>query len=325
MPHQRSVLEAIGNTPLVQLRKVVPQGCGRVVVKLEGANPTGSMKDRLAKAIIERAEEDGKLKPGWIVVEYSAGSTGASLAFVCAAKGYGLRIFTSDAFAEEKLVQMAAFGAEVIVHPSGDGLATSAVFNRMIAAAKEASRGPRTYWVDQLNNTDSIQGYHSLGQEIWNQTGGKVDAFVHSVGAAASLTGVSSVLRSKNPAITVAAVEPSESAVLSGDKSGGHRIEGTGLGFVPPMWTPTVADDVIRVSSEEAERMAVRLAREEGLFAGTSSGANVVAAIRMAQLLGPDATVATLLIDSGLKYLRMYGVQVKRDGLLRPMSPACAS
>lgn len=312
-----SALDAIGNTPLVELKKIVPAGCGRVVVKLEGTNPTGSMKDRMAQAVIARPEADGRLKPGWSVIDYSGGSTGAALALVCAAKGYPLRIFSSDAFAEEKLVQMAALGAEVIILPSGDGLATRSVFNRMIDAARQASSEPRTYWINQLENRDSIAGYYPLGQEIWDQSRGQVDAFVHSVGTMASLTGASTVLRKLNPKLEVVAVEPAESAVLSGGESGGHKIEGTGIGRIPPMWDRDIVNDIIPVSSADAESMAVRLAREEGLFAGTSSGANVVAAIQVARRLGPESTVATLLVDSGLKYLSMYGAHVRTGGLLQ--------
>ena len=311
-----SVLSSIGNTPLVELRNLVLPGSGRVVVKIEGMNPTGSMKDRMAQAMIERAEEDGRLQSGWTVVEYSGGSTGASLALVCAAKGYRLRIFSSDAFAEEKLVQMAALGADVTVIPSGDGLATKSVFNRMIEAAREASREPRTYWTNQLENRDSIAGYYPLGQEIWDQTDGQVDAFVQPVGTMASLTGVSTVLRKRNPHLKVIAVEPAELAVLSGGASGGHRIEGIGIGRIPPLWDPSIVDEIIPVSSADAERMALRLAREEGLFAGTSSGANVIAALQVARRLGPGSTVATLLVDLGLKYLGMFGRYARADDLL---------
>jgi cysteine synthase A len=312
-----TILDAIGNTPLVELSRVVPTGCGRVVVKVEGANPTGSMKDRMAQAMIARAERDGRLKAGYMVVEYSGGSTGASLALICAAKGYRLKVFSSDAFSEEKLVQMAAFGAEVVILSSGDGLTTKSVINRMIAAAEEASRSPGTFWTDQLNNRDSITGYYPLGQEIWDQTAGRVDAFVQSVGTSASLTGATTVLRTKNPALRIVAVEPAESAVLAGGASGAHKIEGIGIGRIPPMWDPQLADEIVPVSTVDAERMALRLASEEGLFAGTSSGANVVAAIETARRLGPGSTVATLLVDNGLKYLRTYANQVRDNRLLR--------
>ena len=298
-----NVLEAIGNTSLVELRRVVPPGCARIVVKVEGENPTGSMKDRMAQAMIGRAEADGRLSGGDTIVEYTGGSTGASLALVCAVKGYRLRIVTSDAFSEEKLTQMAALGAELTLVESEGGLFTKKLFLDMIETARAISREPRTYWTDQLNNTDSIAGYRPMGEEIWEQTGGKVDAFVQAVGTAASLRGVAGVLKGRKPDIRIVAVEPAESAVLSGGSPGGHKIEGIGIGYAPPMWDASVVDEIVPVPTAEAEAMARRLAREEGLFAGTSSGANVIAAIRVGERLGPAASVATLLVDSGLKYL----------------------
>jgi cysteine synthase A len=298
-----NVLEAIGNTSLVELRRVVPPGCAKVFVKVEGQNPTGSMKDRMARAMIARAEDDGRLSPGDTVVEYTGGSTGASLALVCAAKGYRLRIVTSNAFSEGKLTQMAAFGAELTLVPSEGGLITKKLILGMIEAAQEISRQPHTYWTDQLNNGDSIAGYHPMGEEIWDQTGGKVDAFVQSVGTAASLRGVATVLRRYHPEVKIVAVEPGESAVLSGGQPGAHKIEGIGIGYAPPLWDPSVVDEIVPVPTADAEAMARRLAREEGLFAGTSSGANVLGAIRVGERLGPGARIATLLVDSGLKYL----------------------
>ncbi len=303
MDNDSSVLTAIGNTPLVRLRRVVPAGCAEIFVKVEGQNPTGSMKDRMAQSMITRAEGDGRLRPGDTVVEYTGGSTGASLALVCAAKGYRLRIVSSDAFSEDKLIQMAALGAELTLVPSENGLITRALIQSMIETAREFSRQPRTYWTDQLNNTDSIVGYHPMGEEIWQQTGGRVDAFVHSIGTTASLRGAVTPLKCHNPALRVVAVEPAESAVLSGGRPGAHRIEGIGIGYLPPMWDPALPDDIVPISTADAEEMARRLAREEGLFAGTSSGANILAAIQVGQRLGPQARVATLLVDSGLKYL----------------------
>jgi cysteine synthase A len=298
-----SVLDTIGNTSLVELRRVVPPGCAKIVVKVEGENPTGSMKDRMAQAMIGRAEHDGRLRSGDTIVEYTGGSTGASLALVCAAKGYRLRIVTSNAFSGEKLTQMAAFGAELTLIESEAGSITKKLIVAMIEAAKEISRAPGTYWTDQLNNADSIAGYHPMGEEIWDQTSGKVDAFVQSVGTSASLRGVATVLRDRNPATKIIAVEPGESAVLSGGQPGAHRIEGIGIGYAPPLWDASLVDEIVPVPTADAQAMARRLAREEGLFAGTSSGANVIAAIRVGQRLGPSATIATLLVDSGLKYL----------------------
>lgn len=298
-----SVLDAIGNTSLVQLRRVAPEGCARILVKVEGENPTGSMKDRMAQAMIARPEADGRLRRGDTVVEYTGGSTGASLALVCAAKGYRLRIVTSTAFSEEKLTQMAAFGAELTLIESEGGLITRTLIQDMIAAAKAMSAAPGTYWTDQLHNADSIAGYHPMGEEIWHQCGGRVDAFVQSIGTSASLRGVATVLKRHDPKVRIVAVEPGESPVLSGGQPGAHKIEGIGIGYAPPMWDGGLVDEVVPVPTAEAEAMARRLAREEGLFAGTSSGANVIAAIKVGQRLGPEASVATLLVDSGLKYL----------------------
>jgi cysteine synthase A len=303
------ILHAIGHTSLVQLQRVVPPGCADVFVKLEWENPTGSVKDRMALAVISRAEADGRLKPGDTVVEYTGGSTGASLALVCAAKGYRLRIVSSDAFSREKLDQMAAFGAELTIVPSEGGRTTKKLILDLIEAARTLSREPDTYWTDQLNNHDSIAGYFPLGEEIWSQTKGTVDAFVHCVGTGASSRGVATVLKRYRPAIQVAAVEPAESSVLLGGEPGPHRIEGVGIGYTPPLWEPSLIDTVVPVKTDDAKAMARRLAREEALFAGTSSGANVLAAIQLGMTLGPGAIVVTLMADSGLKYLTtdVYG------------------
>jgi cysteine synthase A len=298
-----NVLDSIGGTPLVQLRKVVPPGSARVVVKLEGGNPTGNMKDRMAKAAIEAAERDGRLKPGGTVVEYTGGSTGASLALVCAAKGYGCKIVTSDAFSEEKTRTAQAFGAEVTLVPSEGGKITAELIRKMMETARQISQQPGHWWFDQLNNPDAAPGYSGMAEEIWRQASGRVDAFVQSVGSAHSLNGVAKVLRERNPALQVVAVEPAESAVLSGKAKGSHKIEGIGIGFVPPQWRPGEISEMQSATTEEAMRMCRRLAREEGIFAGTSSGLNVIAALRVAERLGPDATVATIMIDSGLRYL----------------------
>jgi cysteine synthase A len=298
-----SVLDAIGNTTLVRLRRVVPPDCAEIYAKLEWENPTGSMKDRMANAVITRAEVDGRLTPGGTIVEYTGGSTGASLAMVCAARGYRIRIVTSDAFSAEKRDQMAAFGAELILVPSEGGLTTKKLILDMIETARELSREAGTYWTDQLNNHDSIAGYYALGEEIWSQTSGKVDAFVHSVGTAASSRGTMTVLKRHRTDIHFAAVEPAESAVLGGGQPGPHKIEGVGIGYTPPLWDPTLADEIVPVTTDDAKAMARRLAREEALFAGTSSGANVVAAIEVGRKLGPGRTVVTLLVDSGLKYM----------------------
>ena len=298
-----NILDAIGNTSLVQLRHVVPPGYAHVFVKLESENPTGSMKDRAAQSMILKAEEDGRLIPGDTIVEYTGGSTGISLALIAVAKGYHTHIVTSDAFSSDKLIQMKAFGAELTIIPSEGGQTTKKLILEMVEAAKEFSKKPHTYWTDQLNNIDSISGYHSLGEEIWNQTDGSIDAFVHCVGTAASLNGVAAVLKRQYFGIKIFAVEPAESPVLSGGQPGPHKIEGVGIGYIPPLWDPHLVDKIIPVNTADANAMARRLAREEGIFAGTSSGANVVAAIQVAEQLGPDAKIVTLMVDSGLKYL----------------------
>ncbi len=303
MSIKANILQAIGNTSLVQLHKVAPPGSAKVFVKLEWENPTGSMKDRTAQAMISKAEEDGRLKPGDTIVEYTGGSTGISLALICVAKGYHLHIVTSDAFSQDKLTQMSAFGAELTLVPSEGGLTTKKLILDMIEAAREISKRPHTFWTDQLNNIDSIAGYYPLAEEIWNQTNGKLDAFVHCVGTGASSRGVASVLKRHNPKIQIIIVEPAESAVLSGGQAGPHKIEGVGIGYTPPLWDSSIVDEIMAVSTNDAKAMARRLAREEGLFAGTSSGANVVAAIRVAERLGAGASIATLMVDSGLKYL----------------------
>lgn len=300
------ILQAVGNTSLVRLQKIVPPNSARIFVKLEWQNPTGSMKDRMALAVIERPESKGRLKPGDTIIEYTGGSTGASLALVCAVKGYPIRIVTSDAFSHEKRDQMAAYGAELVLVPSEGGKTTKKLILDMIEKARELTQAgaPRTYWTDQLNNHDSIAGYFPLGEEIWNQTEGRIDAFVHSVGTGASSRGVATVLKERHkPDIRIGIVEPGESAVLSGGQPGPHKIEGVGIGYTPPLYDPKLVDEVIPVATEDAKAMARRLAREEGLFAGTSAGANVIAAMQIGQRLGRDATVVTLLPDSGLKYL----------------------
>jgi cysteine synthase A len=296
-------LQAIGNTSLVELRRVVPPGCGLVLVKLEWENPTGSMKDRAAAAMIARAEADGRLRPGDTVVEYTGGSTGTSLAMICAARGYPLDIVTSDAFSREKLDHMRALGARLTMVPSENGLTTKKLIQDMIRVAQEKSRAPRTYWTDQLRNADSIEGYRALGEEIWAQASGTVGAFVQCVGTSASLRGAGEALRRRNPKVRLVAVEPAESAVLAGGQPGPHKIEGVGVGFAPPLWDAGAVDEIRAVSTADAKAMSRRLAREEAIFAGTSSGANVVAAIEVARRLGPGSCVATLMVDSGLKYL----------------------
>ncbi len=287
----------------MELRRIRPRSGCRLLVKLEAANPTGSMKDRMAVEVIAGAAATGRLAPGGTVVEYTAGTTGISLAFVCAALGYRLHVVFSDAFSEEKRTTMRALGAEITDEASDHGRITEDLIKRMIARSAGISEQPGHWWADQLNNRDAMRGYEPLGEEIWAQSSGRVDAFVHTVGTAHSILGASSVLRRHHPDVRVVAVEPAESAVLSGEPTGAHRIEGIGIGFLPPLWDPTQVDEIDRVPSAEAQEMARRLAREEGLFAGTSTGANVIAALRVAEELDASSTVVTIAVDSGLRYL----------------------
>jgi len=298
-----NILQSIGNTTLVKLRGVVPSDGGQIFAKLEWQNPTGSMKDRMALAVVSKAEAEGRLRPGGTVVEYTGGSTGASLAMVCAAKGYKIHVVSSKAFSQEKLDHMVAYGAQLTLVPHGGEGMTKQLFLDMIEAARRLSLQPNTLWINQLSNPDTIAGYHSLGEEIWEQTNGEVDAFVHSVGTAASLGGVATVLKRHNPKIKVIAVEPEESSVLSGGQSGAHDIEGIGIGYMPPLWNPSLVDEALPVKTADAKDMARQLSRKDGVFAGTSSGGNVHAAVRIARQLGPSAKVVTLMIDSGLKYV----------------------
>ena len=298
-----TVLNTIGRTSLVPLEHMVSDGSARILLKLEYENPTGSMKDRMALAMVEAAQADGRLRPGGSVVEYTGGSTGVSLAFVCAAKRIPLQIVTSEAFSKEKRDHMAALGAQLTLVASPTGGTTKALTLEMIETARQLARAPGSYRTDQLNNTDQLSSYERMGQEIWEQSGGQISAFVQSVGTAGSLRGIATRLRSHDRAVRVVAVEPEESAVLSGGASGSHKIEGTGAGFVVPLWADGLADEIQTVSTGEAMATARRLAREEAIFAGTSTGANVAVALRVAARLGPGRTVVTVAVDSGMKYL----------------------
>jgi len=298
-----SILATIGCTRLVPLRHMVPSTSAGILLKLEFENPTGSMKDRMALAMVEAAEADGRLRPGGSVVEYTGGSTGVSLAFVCAVKRVPIQIVTSEAFSKEKRDHMAALGARLTLVPSPTGGTTKALTLAMIETARQLAAFPGSHWTDQLNNTAPLPRYERMGEEIWEQAEGRVHAFVHCVGTGGSLRGIATGLRAQDGSVRIVAVEPEESAVLSGRPSGSHKIEGTGAGFVVPLWEGTPADEIQTVSTEEAMATARRLAREEGIFAGTSTGGNVAVALRVAQRLGPGHTVVTIAVDSGMKYL----------------------
>lgn len=297
-----SPLEAIGNTPVVRLRKVVPPGSADVYVKLESLNPTGSYKDRMALAMIERAEARCDLRPGMTVVEYTGGSTGSSLAFVCAVKGYPFKVVSSDAFAREKLQTMKAFGAELHLVPSDRGMVTPDLIPRMMEKAKSLAAQQESYFTNQLYNTDSVEGYRAIGTELLRQVP-RIDAFCAGVGTAAMLMGAARELRAAHPQVKVVALEPASSAVLSTGEAGAHRVEGIGIGSVPPLLDSEAYDEARGIDEHEARQMARRLAKEEGVFAGTSSGLNVVGAVQLARELGAGKTVVTVAVDTGLKYL----------------------
>jgi cysteine synthase len=296
------ILDAIGHTPVVRLAALVEPGMAEVWVKLESHNPTGSYKDRMALAMIEGAERSGRLRPGQTVVEYTGGSTGSSLAYVCSIKGYPLRIVSSDAFAAEKIQTMRAFGADVELISSPEGI-TPALIPAMRARAEEIAAEHDAYQTDQFNNRDMVDGYAALGEELADALDDRLDAWVSYVGTAGCFLGVTGALRRRIPDVERVIVEPAESAVYSGQPAGTHRIEGGGVGFVAPQMAEGSWDAIEVVSTADAVAMARRAAREEGLWSGPSTGANLVAALRVARRLGEGRRVATVLVDSGLKYL----------------------
>jgi cysteine synthase A len=298
-----SVLDAVGHTPVVRLRHVVPDDAAHVLVKLEFYGPTGSYKDRMALAMIEGAERKGALKPGVRVVEFTGGSTGSSLAMVCAAKGYPFVVLSSDAFSQEKLRTMIAFGAELRIVPSEGGKVTPSLFDKFRAEIATLASEPDTFWTDQFHNEDAIRGYMNIGREILEQTGGRVDAFCGAVGTGGMLAGVARALREGGSRARIVALEPSSSPALTQGRGGAHRVEGIGTGTVPPHMTDRPFDEARSIDEADARAMAKRLAREEGLLVGTSSGMNIAAAVQLARELGPDKIVATVAVDTGLKYL----------------------
>lgn len=298
-----STLQTIGNTPVVRLQKVVPPGSAEVLVKLEYFNPTGSYKDRMALSMIEEAEARGALRPGMTVVEYTGGSTGSSLAFVCAVKGYPFKVVSSDAFAREKLQTMRAFGAELIIVPSHGGQITPDLIPRMMEEARKLAQSGDTYWTNQLHNTDTLKGYEQIGLELLEQVDKPIHTFCAAVGTAGMLVGVARALRGANSRARIIALEPATSAIISTGKAGAHHVEGIGIGFMPPLLDKTYYDEARGIDEGEARHMARRLAKEEGIFAGVSTGLNVTGALQVAQELGAGYTVVTVAVDTGLKYL----------------------
>ncbi len=298
-----TALDAIGGTPIVQLGKIVPKGSADILVKLEYFNPTGSYKDRMALSMIEEAEKRGDLQSGMTVVEYTGGSTGSSLAFVCAVKGYRFRVVSSDAFATEKLKTMKAFGAELFIVLSEGGKTTPDLIPRMMEKAKSLAESEDCYFTNQIYNSDIIVGHRNIGEELLQQVDRQIDAFCASVGTAGVLMGVSLELRHVYPKVRIVALEPATTAVISGGDAGTHDVEGIGIGFVPPLLDRKLYDEARGIDEKEARRMVRLLAKEEGIFAGTSSGLNVVGALQLAEELGEGKTVVTVAVDTGLKYL----------------------
>lgn len=296
------VLESIGKTPIFRLSRITPSSWAEVWVKWEGANPTGSMKDRMALSMIEGAEKRGQLKSGGRVVEYTGGSTGSSLAMVCAAKGYHSHFVSSNAFAEEKIATMRALGSTVDIVPSNDKKFTPELFQEMIARARVLSEEPGSFWTDQFNNQDSKEGYHKMAEETIDQLH-EFDAFVMSAGTGGCFSGNAEVFKKRMDDVRCVAVEPATSRHLSGGPLGGHRIEGIGPGFIPKIMRMDLVDEIIAVSDEDAYRTARGLANKEGVFGGISSGANVFAALKIAKELGQGRRVVTVIVDSGLRYL----------------------
>ncbi|HEY4756177.1 MAG TPA: cysteine synthase family protein [Ignavibacteriaceae bacterium] len=297
-------MRAIGKTPLIKLERLSESNCAEIYVKYEGGNPTGSMKDRMALSMIEGAERRGELKPGGTVVDYTGGSTGSSLAMVCATKGYHSHFVSSDAFAEEKLQTMLAFGATLEIFPSENGLITAKLIDSMVKRAKELSKQPNTFWTDQFNNVDNRNAYHNMAREILDELGNNIDEFIMGVGTGGCFSGNSEVLKKEIPNIRCIPIEPLNVRSLSGgDISGTHKLEGIGAGFVPSICRLDLADEIIAVSNEDAYKTARELARLEGIFGGITSGANVWAAIQRARIIGAGKRIVTVVVDSGLKYL----------------------
>jgi len=295
----------IGNTPLIKLERLTEPNCAEIYVKNEGANRTGSMKDRMALSMIEGAERRGVLKSGSTVIEYTGGSTGSSLAMICSAKGYKTHFVSSDAFSEEKIQTMRAFGAKVELIPSENGKITAQLLSTMKQRVKELSKNPNTFWIDQFNNVDNRNGYHQMANEILAELDNGIDEFIAGVGTGGCFSGNAEILKKEVPKIRCIAAEPNFVRALSGgDISGTHRLEGMGIGFVPSICRLDLADEILAIKDEDAYETTRKLATLEGIFGGITSGANVWAAIQRARIIGEGKRIVTVICDSGLKYLQ---------------------
>ena len=296
-----STLEAIGTTPLIEVESIRPADGARVLVKWEGANPTGSMKDRMAVAIIRAARERGELAPGQRVVEYTGGSTGSSLAMVCAALDHPVTLLTADCFATEKIRTMGAFGATVEVLQTPDGQVHPGLIDDWEERLDTVMAETGAFWTDQLNNADALDGYATLGEELLSDAPGITD-FVMGVGTGGCAMGTARGLRGEHN-VRIGLLEPAESPYLSAGEGGDHNVEGLSVVADPPLLDDDLYDEVHTVSEEDAREMARRLAAEEGLLVGTSTGLNVAASVNLAAERDPDDVVVTVGCDTGLKYL----------------------
>ena len=302
MDHKKNALNAIGKTPLVRLEKIVPSNSAEVWVKLEGNNPTGSYKDRMALSVLTSAIERGELSPGDTVIEYTGGSTGTALAFVSAVLGIKFIAVFSDAFSKSKQLAMEAFGAKVIVIKSQDGVITPDLIQRMKVRAYEMAEKPNTYYADQFGSPEVRSGYKPLGIEIAQTLDGELDLFCSAVGTGAALMGSYDGLV-ESLQVDLIALEPLQSPFLTTGKGGPHLVEGIGVGFEPPFLDRSKLKQIRAIDQEQAFKMCQRLARKEGIFCGGSTGLNVVAAIELAKEIGPGKRIVTLGCDNGMKYL----------------------
>jgi cysteine synthase A len=311
-PLAASVLDAIGNTPLVALDRLAEGLPGRVVAKLEYDNPGGSVKDRVALAVVEAAEREGRLRPGGTVVELTSGNMGTGLAVVCAVKGYRMIAVMSAGNSVERRRQLEAFGAEVELVPQAPGSLPGQVSGEDLALVEartqELVRDLLAFRPDQFQNPNAVAAHElTTGREIWEQTEGRVAAFVASVGTGGTFVGVARALKGRNPAVRCYAAEPASAPYIArgpqGVTSPSHKIQGTGYALVPPLWQPELVDGFLTVTDEAAIATARRLATREGVFGGFSGGANVAAALEVARDVPPGAVVATVVCDTGLKYL----------------------